>query len=195
MLVNWPKVSVIISTYDRPKMLVRALESVLGQTFKDFEVLVVDDGSNTAVDACGNISEKFVENGIVLKVANMPENTGYQSAPKNAGIFNSRGAYIAYLDDDNEWDPLHLEVLVDEIEKGGADLVYSRWRYKGDGPSSGTEFPYCPAFPASIVGLSAGPRFNFVDTSSILHSKGAIVSALGAAPWDEKFGALVIGIS
>ena len=184
--MKWPKVSVVISTYDRPKLLRRALDSVLAQTFKNYEILVVDDGSNTAVDVCKEFLEQPEADGVRLRVAALERNSGYQSVPKNVGIHNSRGSYIAYLDDDNEWDSWHLETLVDEIEKGGADLVYSRWRYKGDGPSSGEEFQYSPATPAALAGLVQGPQFNFVDTSAILHSKAAVVAALGVKVWNEE---------
>lgn len=184
MLVKWPKVSVIISTYDRPKMLVRALESVLAQDFRDFEVLVVDDGSNTAASVCGPVESKFSESGILFKLLNMPENSGYQSAPKNVGIHNARGSYIAYLDDDNVWDCDHLGALVEEIESSGADIVYGRWRYRG-GDQDG-DFPYTPPSPAALAGLTMDPSLNFIDTSAILHSKAGLVSGLGLSLWNEE---------
>lgn len=183
---DWPKVSVIISTYNRPEMLQRALRSVLGQTFRDFEVVVIDDGSATGAKVCADLADDFKDAGIRLIAGDLPENTGYQSAPKNAGIMYARGAYIAYLDDDNEWDPEHLELLVNEIEKGGADLVYSRWRYKGDGPMSGQDSMFCTAHPASLLGLQGGPQYNFIDTSAILHSKAAVALAVSPAPWNEE---------
>jgi len=157
--MKWPKVSVVISTYNRPEMLRRALESVAKQTFRDFEVVVVDDGSDTAGDVCADFVDEFP-----ITAMNLQENTGYQCVPKNVGIEYARGSYIAYLDDDNEFDPHHLQVLVDEIEKMGCEAVYSRWRYAGDGPVSG-EFPYHQMNKASALGLMQTPMANFIDTS------------------------------
>lgn len=186
MLLKWPKVTVVISTYNRPKLLSRALESVLKQTFEDFDVLVVDDGSETARPVVEEYHAKFAERGIFCNGMDLPENSGYQSVPKNMGIIYSKGSYIAYLDDDNEWDPDHLETLVAEIEKMGCDAVYSRWRYEGDGPASGKEFPFQQMTNVAKDGLLASPANNFIDTSSILHSKGAFVRLLGINVWNPE---------
>lgn len=186
MHLDMPKVTVVITTYKRPKMLKEALESVLAQTFRDFEVVVVDDGSDTLGEALEAVKPAYDEAGIVLQGMNLQENSGYQCVPKNFGILYAAGSYIAYLDDDNLWDPDHLQGLIDEIEKGGCDAVYSRWRYVGDGPGSGEEFPWTPMRPASAIGLVQGPQYNFIDTSSILHSKGAFVSEMGGNVWNPE---------
>lgn len=177
----YPEVSVVISTYNRPDMLRRALRSVAAQTFRDFEVIVIDDGSDTAGKVCKEFVDEFP-----LVAGNLPENSGYQSVPKNAGIGYASGAYIAYLDDDNEWDPDHLETLVSEIRKMGCDAVYSRWRYEGDGPNSGEEFPYHQLNKASALGLVTSPMANFIDTSAILHSKAAFVRRFGERVWNTE---------
>ena len=179
--MNWPEVSVVISTYDRPEMLRRALKSVAAQTFKNFEVLVVDDGSDTAGAVCEEFLDEFP-----LTAMNLPKNTGYQSVPKNMGIMYARGSYIAYLDDDNEWDEDHLEVLVKDIRKMGCDAVYSRWRFEGDGPMTGQEWPYYEMNKASALGLIQTPMANFIDSSSILHSKAAFTFKLGPSLWNTE---------
>lgn len=186
MKLEWPKVSVIISTYKRPEMLRRALESCLKQTYDDFEVIVVDDGSDTAGGPCADLLPAFEERGLRLIAMNLEENSGYQSVPKNVGIAYARGSYIAYLDDDNEYDPDHLETLVTEIEKMGCDAVYGRWRYRGDGPFSGGDFPYHQMNKASALGLTQTPMANFIDTSSMLHSKAAFASSLGETIWNQE---------
>ena len=186
MLLEWPKVSVIISTYKRPEMLKRALRSCLNQRYKDFEVLVVDDGSDTAGKPCEEMLPEFEAAGIRLVAMNLAENSGYQCVPKNVGISYARGAYIAYLDDDNEFDPWHLQTLVDDIEKMGTDAVYSRWRYRGEGPTDEYDTPFYAMNKASAKGLTQGPMFNFVDTSSILHSKAAFVGVFGENIWNQE---------
>ncbi len=188
---NWPKVTVIISTYDRPVMLRRALESVLMQTYEDFEVWVVDDGSDTAPAICKGIGPLFDERSVTLNCAVFERNSGYQSAPKNYAIQRCRGAYIAYLDDDNEWDPDHLAVAMARIEETDAALVYTRWRYRGTGPGSGRDVPYTQPSEAALTGLLQSPHLNFIDTSAIVHSKAALRSKFRGSVWDEtkrRFG-------
>ena len=186
MKLQFPKVSVVISTYNRPKMLWEAIESVLNQTFRNFELIVVDDASNTAEKIGMEMKMRGMFDGIQYAFINMDENSGYQCAPKNVGIQHARGSYIAYLDDDNLWDEDHLEHLVKAIEREGVDLVYSRWRYEGDGPMSGKETQFIPPSQEAIVALLDSPMNNFIDTSSILHSKAAVVGMLGSAPWNTE---------
>jgi len=184
--MNWPKVSVVISTFNRPDMLAEAVDSALNQTYCDFEVLVVDDGSNTAQSAIAHLADKAAERQVGLYVMGLEENSGYQSLPKNMGLLRSSGSYIAYLDDDNLWDPEHLDVLVNEIEKMGCDAVYSNWRYEGDGPMSGEDFRFTEMNHITAAGLKTSPYCNFIDTSAMLISKAAFVSLMGVKLWNEE---------
>lgn len=186
MKLVFPKVSVVISTFERPEMLREAIDSVLAQTFTDWELIVVDDGSNTAEAVGVALKDEGLLDGRRYAFINMDEPSGYQCAPKNVGIQQAQGSYIAYLDDDNLWDPHHLQVLVDGIEKMGADFVYSRWRYVGDGPFTGQEMPHVPMTEDSSLSLTTSPGNNFIDSSSILHSKAAIEGLLGSSPWDTE---------
>lgn len=189
---EYPKVSVVISTYNRPAMLDKALESVHAQTFDDFEVIVVDDCSpdkevmHALLEGWYN---KFEKRGVDLIAMRLGENSGYQCMPKNKGIEQARGDYIAYLDDDNSWRPNHLEVCVAAIEADfSTDMVYSRLSYHADpalvekykvpvGDADGVEWN------PQMLGLR-----NYIDTSTILHSKGAfwrLVRDTGYG-WDES---------
>lgn len=99
-------ISIIIPTYNRAKLLPRAIESVLAQTFQDFELLVVDDGS---VDNTKEVVMEYAkkdERIIYIK----QENSGGASRPKNTGINKAKGEYIAILDSDDEWMPDKLEI-------------------------------------------------------------------------------------
>jgi len=97
------KVSVIIPTYNREAFLKRAIKSVLGQTFQDFELIIVDDGSTDKtkelVDSFDNDKIKYI----------YQENSGGAARPKNTGIKIAQGEYIAILDSDDEWLPRKLE--------------------------------------------------------------------------------------
>ncbi len=96
-------VSVIIPTYNRAEKVIRAISSVLSQTFRDFEIIVVDDGSD---DHTGKNLSKF-ENKIIL--VNHIKNRGV-SAARNTGIAKAKGEFIAFLDSDDYWIPEKLEV-------------------------------------------------------------------------------------
>jgi glycosyltransferase involved in cell wall biosynthesis len=193
----YPKVSVVISTYDRPKELDRALTSVHAQTFSDFEVVVVDDCSPDKETLHAMLEKwhgEFEKRGVEFIAARLGENSGYQCMPKNKGIEIARGDYIAYLDDDNTWRPDHLSACVEAIERDfSTDMVYSRLCYHAeDALAKEKNLPVGDA-----EGQAWDPRLlsvrNYIDTSTILHSKGAfwrLVRESGYG-WDEtlrRFG-------
>ena len=201
---NWPKVSVVISTYNRPEKLDLALASVHAQTFDDFEVVVVDDFSPRQEEVMGVLEKwhaRFAERGVKLWPWRLGENSGYQCMPKNKGIEKSSGDYIAYLDDDNTWWPEHLAECVKAIEHKddgspnfSVDMVYTRLRYHAD-EETASKHPELPLGDAE--GQEWQPQIlsqrNYIDTSTILHSKGAfwrMVRETGYG-WDEvlrRFG-------
>jgi glycosyltransferase involved in cell wall biosynthesis len=100
-----PEVSVIIPTYNRSERVVRAVQSVLDQSFKDLEILVVDDGSTDDTEA------RLVPYGSSIKYMRQPANRG-ASAARNKGIDNSSGTWIAFLDSDDYWlkEKLHFQM-------------------------------------------------------------------------------------
>lgn len=99
-----PRVSVIIITFNRPQYLCEAINSALGQTFKDFEIIVVDDGS---IGKTKEVSEKY---GPSIRYI-FQDHQG-RSAARNTGINAAKGEYIAFLDDDDIWLPEKLEKQV-----------------------------------------------------------------------------------
>ena len=96
-----PKVSVIIPTYNRGAFITNAINSVLAQSFKDYEVLVIDDGST---DNTPEVLQPYLDK---IKYIHQ-ENSGV-SAARNAGIRQAQGEWIAFLDSDDEWFPDYLE--------------------------------------------------------------------------------------
>ncbi len=96
------KVSVIIPTYNRAKFVTKAIDSVLVQTYKDYEIIVVDDGST---DNTHEVVRSF--NDPRINYIRHEENRG-SGAARNTGIKASRGEYIAFLDSDDEWLPTKL---------------------------------------------------------------------------------------
>lgn len=102
-------VSVIIPTFNRAQKVVRAITSVLDQSFIDFEIIVVDDGST---DGTRQTVEQF---GSRVRYLGHTTNLGV-SAARNTGIKNSNGPFIAFLDSDDHWLPEKLEVQTEFFE-------------------------------------------------------------------------------
>jgi len=106
-----PTVSVVIPTYERPAFLVGAIETVLGQTYDDTEVVVVDDGSSQRY--ASDVVAKFPES---VRLVSHEENKGL-SAARNTGIRHAAGEYIAFLDDDDRWHKTKLARQVGALEE------------------------------------------------------------------------------
>ena len=97
-------------------MLVRAVDSVLAQTFKDFELLIVDDGST---DETPQVVDGFVDHRI--RSFRHCRNRG-PAAARNTGIANARGEYVAFLDDDDEFLPRKIEEQVRALDAAGPEV-------------------------------------------------------------------------
>lgn len=104
-----PLVSVIIPTYKRTDYLKLTLESVNSQSFQDFEIIVVDDGTSNNDNLI--LCQKF-EKVRYIKI----DNSGGPAMPRNIGIKESKGSYIAFVDDDDIWLPSKLEKQVAVLE-------------------------------------------------------------------------------
>jgi len=111
-----PKVSVIIPTYNRSNFLRAAVQSVLNQTFTDFDIVIVDDASEDDTQA---VVASFSDDRI--KCIRHPSNRQI-AATRNTGMVNSGGEYIAFLDDDDQWLPEKLAKQV-AILDGSASSV------------------------------------------------------------------------
>jgi glycosyltransferase involved in cell wall biosynthesis len=121
-----PAVSVVIPTYNRAAWLSRAIESVITQTVSDWEIILVDDGStDQTAEVAGAFRRRL---GGALTCIHQP-NRGCCSA-RNQGIAASRGAFIAFLDSDDEFLPRKLERQLTLFEKRPElGLVYSDYSY------------------------------------------------------------------
>lgn len=104
-----PRVSVIIPTFNRARCVGEAIESVLSQSFHDFELIVVDDGSTDDTPA---VLARF---GTRVRVLRQP-NRGV-SAARNTGVLAAQGEWVAFLDSDDLWVPGKLEVQLEDIAR------------------------------------------------------------------------------
>ena len=122
---GWPKpvVSVIMPCYNGEAYLADAIESVLGQTYKDFELVVVDDGStDRSVEILGKYGNR-------IRTIRQP-NRGVSTA-RNTGIGESKGDFIAFLDADDYWDPHFLETMVAGLADPRTAIAYCGWQNVG----------------------------------------------------------------
>lgn len=111
-----PLVSVVIPTFNRAEQVLAALESVLAQTYREFEVIVVDDGST---DETESTLQPLIgaHNGKGNQIRYLFQSNQGQSAARNKGASEARGEWIAFLDSDDVWLPEKLELQVGALEK------------------------------------------------------------------------------
>lgn len=140
-MTSSPAVSVIIPTYNTAEYIGQALDSVLAQTFKDYEIIVINDGSPDT-EELERVLAPYRERIVYLK----QENRGVGGA-RNAGIQVARGPLIAQLDPDDLWEPDYLEVQVAAMRSDPTiDLLYPNALIFGDAPDAGRNFmDICPS--------------------------------------------------
>ncbi|MDY6367562.1 MAG: glycosyltransferase family 2 protein [Clostridia bacterium] len=120
------KISVIVPVYNTEKYLNRCIDSILAQTFTDFELLLIDDGST---DSSGKICDEYALKDKRVKVFHK-ENGGVSRA-RNLGIDNAQGEYLSFIDSDDYIRPEMYEKLAKIIDIYGVDLVCSNLEQNG----------------------------------------------------------------
>lgn len=103
--------SVVLPVFNRVGVIGRALSSALAQTFKDYEIIVVDDGST---DGSADVVQNLGNNKV--RLVRCPENRG-AAAARNVGVSAASGQYFAFLDSDDTWEPEKLAVQVGALEQ------------------------------------------------------------------------------
>ncbi|MBS6501044.1 MAG: glycosyltransferase family 2 protein [Clostridium sp.] len=119
------KVSVIIPYYNSENTIKRALKSVVEQTYSDFEIITIDDGSK---DNSYNIVEEFKRNN-KIRMKNIRQKNLGPSIARNIGIDNSTGEYIAFLDSDDSWEKFKLEKQVEIMDNNQEIAILGSGHY------------------------------------------------------------------
>ena len=167
--IGRPLVSVIIPTKDRPEMLAQAIQSVLNQTFTELEIIVVNDGG---VDVQSVISRLNTRGNIVYK---KHDHTLERSAARNTGIRAARGKYIAYLDDDDNYYPNHIETLVKFLENSEYKIAYTdavmaqQEKQNGQYITVHRSQPYSSDFDNDKILVN-----NFIPILCVMHEKSCL---------------------
>lgn len=119
------KVSVIISTYNRAIYIERAIQSILSQTYKNIEIIVVDDNNENSVARAEMIEKmkKYDKNNKVIYLKHKVNKNG--AAARNTGISYATGDYITFLDDDDYFFPDRISKLVKKIKDSSCDAIYT----------------------------------------------------------------------
>lgn len=118
-----PLVSVIVTTYNRKELLKETIDSILNQTFRKFELIVVDNFSD--YDFFAHI-ESFNDDRII---AFQNSNSGIIAANRNYGINKAKGEYIAFCDDDDIWYPDKLDCQLKELHDNSSGLCFTNFDY------------------------------------------------------------------
>ena len=118
-------VSVIMPAYNCEKYVVEAINSVLAQTYKNWELLVLDDGSN---DNTLQVIEEFSKNDSRIKALPNGKNMGV-SATRNRGIELATGEWIAFLDSDDMWESKKLEKQLEVAKEKEAEFLFTGSSY------------------------------------------------------------------
>jgi glycosyltransferase involved in cell wall biosynthesis len=157
-----PEISVVIPTYNRFEMLEKALNSVLSQELRDFEIIVVDDAStDNTPERLHKGFKAAIENGMIKYAAN-EKNKG-RAAVRNTGIKLSKAGLITFLDDDDRWLPDHLVTLNGFMnENKNIGIAFSNWvtideQKQGEKPGikgvkTGTGDPYLKLMLRALIG-------------------------------------------
>lgn len=176
------KVSVIIPSYGRPEFLQKSIQSVLSQSFQDWELIVVDDngvGSVSQVQTQTLLNEYRDDPRIHYHI--QEENRG-GSAARNIGWKSASGEFICFLDNDDEFYPEKLKAQVQSLERTGLKMTVCRFDSFKNGKKVRTSAKI-PEMDSYLIPFALG-KINFASGSTLMISKSLLEKVDG---YDETF--------
>lgn len=123
--MNEPLVSIITPVYNAERFLSDTIKSVQNQTYKNWEILLIDDCSK---DNSAQIIKEFQKYDNRIKYIKLKKNSG-ASASRNEGIRNAKGRFIAFVDSDDIWKPEKLEIQIKYMLKENVGFTFTSYRY------------------------------------------------------------------
>jgi glycosyltransferase involved in cell wall biosynthesis len=157
-MAEGPRVTVVIPTWNRAALVGEAIDSVLRQTYRDFEIVVCDDGSTDDTPA------RVAAFGPPVRYLRHAH-TGRCAPPRNRGIEAAKGELVAFLDDDDLWEPQKLARQIELIDGEGLDLVYTNRRFQfSDGSPSVLAVTPAPVSPDRLLDVVLDGQFPTVCT-------------------------------
>ena len=166
-------VSIIVPVYNVEEVLHYCIDSILTQTFKDFELILVDDGS---IDKSGEVCDKYAEKDERISVIHK-ENGGVSSA-RNTGIENAKGEYICFIDSDDYVEKEFLQKMISKTEEG-YDFVLSGYNWVLD---------YNHKSSQTVV-YKKDENYSVIDKNHLMELRALV---LLSQPWNKIFKKSII---
>ncbi len=170
------EISVVIPTYNAESCIGRTIESILGQSYKNFEVILVDDCSN---DNTWKIISSYSGENKNIHCIRLDKNSGGPARPRNIGIKNAKANLIAFCDADDLWHPLKLESQLNILRRKEANLVCAQIIEFNQNDLLQLVFP--PEYLGNIgeIGYCSIFLKNRIATSSVLCKKIDLIEVGG----------------
>lgn len=168
-MITTPLVSVIITTYNRAKLLSETLDSVINQSYSNLEIIVISDASNDGTDIyIQNINDSRVK---YFKLIN---NSGLPAVTRNYGLKYATGEIIAFCDDDDLWMNNKIELQLKKIQN--YDLCFSKRSFINE---NGSPIIHRPVFIPKRFNLCSLLITNYITLSSVIIKKEVINNFIG----------------
>ena len=166
MQKNNPLISIIMPCHNGEKYISDAIKSVIAQTYQDWELLVIDDNS---IDNSVNLIKSFIENDSRIKLLHNEKPTGFPATPRNLGIKQALGRYIAFLDCDDVWLPTKLEKQIKLFDESSS-VIYSYYKKMDESGSINESIVKSPsevAFKGLLNGNCIGNLTGIYDVEKV----------------------------
>jgi glycosyltransferase involved in cell wall biosynthesis len=176
-------VAIVMPYYNDKQLLVKSVMGVLGQTYQDWELLLVDDGS-----ARGNKAVEILPSNITKRIRVIEKSNGGVSSARNLALDlirnENRHQYVAYCDSDDMWEENYLKEQLEVLKNTEYDLVYSTVQYQMiDGSPA---FPFGIPFYDEFPGTATLVKGNFMYISSIVHK----IDCLNVGNFDSNLNSI-----
>tara|TARA_B110000008_G_scaffold279902_1_gene329471 strand:+ start:242 stop:1060 length:819 start_codon:yes stop_codon:yes gene_type:complete len=167
------KVSIVVPNFNSERFIESTLNSILAQSYTNFEILVIDNGSN---DNSIEIIRKKILNDNRIKLIELSRNSGGPARPRNIGIKKSKGEFIAFIDSDDQWHPQKLFIQMKVVEKNNVKFVSClRKDFHSDKENSNIEKYDIQNLDCKEISFKTLLKKNTISTSGVLVDKKLLI--------------------